>query len=273
MSPETRVSAITTHGLSAGYDGLTVLQAVDLDIPAGLLVTVVGPNGAGKSTLFKVIVGILAPSAGEIRILGEPAERARMRGDIAYMPQQEQIDWDFPASVRDVVLSARYGRMRREPGLRRLLPPRFAAPHHREAAERSIAAVDMSAYADRPIGALSGGQKKRALLARTLAQDARVLLLDEPLTGVDRSSEALIMNVLRECRNQGRTVVTVTHDLVSARAHADHVVLLNRTIVGSGPRETMLTDTMLERTAAAPWLGAGGGSTHRNAAAATGSDV
>ena len=246
--------AVSIRGLSAAYDEIPVLVDIDLDIPRGHLVTFVGPNGAGKSTLFKVLVGIIAPSTGSVQVLGQDGERARARGDIAYMPQQEQIDWDFPASVRDVVMSARYSRMLADGGLRRFLPVRFALPAHRERVDAALAAVDLHDLADRPIGSLSGGQKKRTLLARVLAQDASILLLDEPLTGVDRTSEALIMRVLHQERDQGRTVITVTHDLASARAHADHVVLLNRSVVASGHRDDMLTDEMLTRTATARWM-------------------
>lgn len=246
--------AVSIRGLSAAYDDVPVLADVDLDIPRGQLVTLVGPNGAGKSTLFKVLVGIVSPRSGTVRILGGEAERARVRGDIAYMPQQEQIDWDFPASVSDVVMTARYTRMITEGGARRFLPTRFAAPHHHTAVAAALADVDMTPMAERAIGALSGGQQKRTLLARVLAQDAAILLLDEPLTGVDRDSERLIMQVLQRERDLGRTVITVTHDLASARAHADHVVLLNRSVVASGPRDEMLTDEMLTRTATARWM-------------------
>ncbi len=248
-------SAIAIRGLSAGYDGAPVIEDIDLDLPQGRLVTLVGPNGAGKSTLFKVLVGILAPRSGRVQILGDDATRVRARGDIAYMPQQEQIDWDFPASVRAVVMSARFARMAREPGLRRFLPSRFAGPDHHDAVAAALADVDLAALADQPIAALSGGQRKRTLMARVLAQGAAVLLLDEPLTGVDRMSEELIMQVLQREKARGRTVVTVTHDLMSARAHADHVVLLNRRVIATGERDEMLTEEMLARTVAAQWFG------------------
>ncbi len=246
--------AVSVRNLVAGYGGAPVLSRVSLDIPAGQMVTVVGPNGAGKSTLFKILVGILAPLGGEVRILGDTPERARARGGIAYMPQHEQIDWDFPVSVQDVVMSARFGRMRAVGGWRRFLPPSLAPAEHRQAALDALRAVAMSGYAQRAIGALSGGQKKRALLARALAQDAPLLLLDEPLSGVDRASEALIMQVLHKARDEGRTIVNVTHDLISARTHADHVILLNRSVIASGDRDEMLTDEMLARTATAPWV-------------------
>ena len=254
----TDANAVSIRGLSAGYDAAPVITDIDLDLPQGRLVTFVGPNGAGKSTLFKVLVGILAPRSGSIRLLGSAPERVRARGDVAYMPQQEQIDWDFPASVRDVVFSARFGHIARERSLRRFLPARFAARAHHAAVDAALADVDLADYAGQPIAALSGGQRKRTLMARVLAQQAAVLLLDEPLSGVDRVSEQLIMRVLQREKQRGRTVITVTHDLVSARAHADHVVLLNRHVIASGPRDEMLTDEMLARTVAAQWMAANG---------------
>jgi manganese/iron transport system ATP-binding protein len=250
-------AALLAQGVYAAYDGSPVLADVNLQLPEGYLVMVVGPNGAGKSTLFKLLVGILRPTAGELSVFGEAPGRARERSELAYMPQQEQIDWDFPISVWDAVLSARYGRMRAQGGLRRFLPPRLAGARHREAVEAALAAVNMTDLRRRPIGALSGGQKKRVLLARALAQDAQLLLLDEPLTGVDRSSEALIMDVLHRARDEGRTVLMVTHDLGSARQHADLVVLINRTVVGVGAPRDMLTEEMLTRTATVGWASPG----------------
>lgn len=249
--------AVTARGLYAAYNDAPVLVDVDLVLPAGRLTTVIGPNGAGKSTLFRILVGIMKPLAGEVRVLGRPAEAQRRLSTIAYMPQQEQIDWDFPVSVWDVVLSARFGRIRNEGGWRRFLPPLWAAEDHRRATERALAAVDMLGYRRRPIGALSGGQRKRILLARALAQDAQLLLLDEPLVGVDQASEALIMEVLHQARSEGRTVLMVTHDLASARKHADNVVLLNRSVVGCGPPERMLTEDMVARTATVNWVSPG----------------
>lgn len=246
--------AVGVRDLYAAYGETVVLSRVNLNINPGQLVTLVGPNGAGKSTLFKVLVGILQPASGEVTIMGHAPEFARARGMIAYMPQEEQIDWDFPVSVRDVVMSARYGRMRASGGWRRFLPPRLAGSEHQEIVNEALEAVTMTSLADRPISDLSGGQKKRALLARSLAQEADILLLDEPLAGVDQASEDLIMRVLHRVRDEGRTILTVTHDLISARTHADHVVLINHTVVGSGTRDEMLTDEMIARTAAARWL-------------------
>ncbi|MCA1779088.1 MAG: ATP-binding cassette domain-containing protein, partial [Xanthomonadaceae bacterium] len=161
---------------------------------------------------------------------------------------------DFPLSVRDVVLSGRYGRIRTEGGWRRFLPPSLAADQHRHAVDEALEAVAMLDSRDRPIDTLSGGQRKRVLLARSLAQDASLLLLDEPLVGVDRRSETLIMKVLQQARDQGRTVVMVTHDIAGARRDTDFAVLINRCVVGSGDPRRILTDELISRTAAAAWL-------------------
>ena len=246
--------AVETHGLCVAYDRSPVLADINLSLPANKLITIVGPNGAGTSTLLRVLVGSLAPSAGSVSILGQPAELQRRRSHIAYMPQQEQIDWDFPLSVWDVVLSGRYGRIREEGGWRRFLPPSLAPPRHRDAVIRALSQVNLYEHRHKSIDTLSGGQRKRVLLARALAQDAMLLLLDEPLVGVDQGSEALIMNVLREARAEGRTIIMVTHDIASARSESDYAVLINRGVVGEGDPKTMLTDEMLSHTATVNWL-------------------
>lgn len=246
--------AVDIRDLSVAYDSALVLDHVDLSLPAGQLIAVVGPNGAGKSTLLRTLIGSLKPSGGQVRIHGEPAEAQRRAGQIAYMPQHELMDWDFPLSVGQLVLSGRFGRIRREGGWRRFLLPSMAAESHRQAARQALEAVNMAEHLDQPIETLSGGQRKRVLLARTLAQDAQLLLLDEPLVGVDRRSEALIMSVLREQRQQGRTVVMVTHDILGARKDADYAVLINRHVVGAGDPASILSDDMITRTATAAWL-------------------
>lgn len=257
MADESRrdaVPAVRIRDLSVAYGSALALANVDLSLPAGRLISVVGPNGAGKSTLLRTLVGSLKPTSGVIRILGDDPERQRQLGRIAYMPQHEHIDWDFPLSVRDVVLSGRYGRIRAEGGWRRFLPPLLAADGHRQAVRQALESVAMLDQGHRSIDTLSGGQRKRVLLARALAQDAQLLLLDEPLVGVDRRSETLIMEVLREARRQGRTVIMVTHDIGGARRDSDFAVLINRRVVGSGEPQTLLTDELISRTATAAWL-------------------
>ena len=246
--------AVEITELSVAYESSMVLDHIDLSLPAGQLVAVVGPNGAGKSTLLRTLIGSLKAKGGSVLIYGEPADIQRRNGQIAYMPQHELVDWDFPLSVGELVLSGRFGCIRREGGWRRFLLPSLAAEPHRQAARQALEAVDMAERMDQPIDTLSGGQRKRVLLARTLAQDARLLLLDEPLVGVDRRSEELIRSVLRDQRDQGRTVVMVTHDIVGARADADFAVLINRHVVGSGDPARILSDDMITRTATAAWL-------------------
>lgn len=244
-----KIAAIEVKGLYAAYQRQPVLEDIRLAFPAGQWTAIVGPNGAGKSTLFHILTGSMKPLRGHIEAFGEAIERHRKAGSIAYMAQREAIEWDFPISVRDTVMSARYGHMRQDPFWRRLLPSRWQSARHHQAVQKALNDVDMLALAERPIGALSGGQKKRVLLARALAQDARILLLDEPLAGVDPPSEQLILNVLKREREAGRTIVMVTHDMPGARRYVDHVVLINRFIRGEGSPDEMLNDTKLAELA------------------------
>ncbi len=244
--------AIEAQGLYAGYNGVDAVAGAELIIPAGELVALIGPNGAGKSTLLKLIMGLMRPRRGSIRVTGQRPRAARRGGAIAYMPQHEILDWDFPASVRDVVFSARYPMLRREGGLRRWLPWPLLGGEHHQAVAHALAATGMAELADRHISELSGGQKKRILLARALAQEARLLLLDEPLVGVDRDSEALIFRVMQELRAAGRTVLLVTHDIAGARRNADRAVLFNRSVLASGPPEEVAADERLLLRAADP---------------------
>lgn len=247
-------AAVSIRDLTVAYDRDPVLAGVDLDLPAGRLITVLGPNGAGKSTLLRVLAGTLKPLRGEIRINDRPIEEERRKSRIAYMPQQEQLDWDFPLSVRDVVLSGRYGHIRQQGGWQRFLPPSLIRGDHYAAVRRALQDTDMLDRQHASIDSLSGGQRKRVLLARALVQEADLLLLDEPLAGVDGASEELIMRVLRQTRDQGHTVLMVTHDIMGARKSADHVVLINRQLVGQGPPDAMLADDMLARVATINWI-------------------
>ena len=241
--------ALEVSGLYAAYGQEPVLEDISLSLPQGQWTAIVGPNGGGKSSLLSVVVGSLSPLRGELKILGRSPRVQRQAGNIAYMAQQERMEWDFPISVRDTVMTGRFGMMRHDPLWRRLLPRRWANPVHRQAVEEALDDVDMSDMASRPIGQLSGGQKKRVMLARALAQRASILLLDEPLAGIDPPSEALIMATLQRQRRAGHTIIMVTHDLPGARRHADQVLLINRTVVGMGAPETMLSDSMLARLA------------------------
>ena len=241
--------AIDIKGLYAAYQRQPVLEDINLQFPAGKWTAIVGPNGAGKSTLFHVLTGSMKPLRGSVQAFDQPISTHRKAGHIAYMAQREAIEWDFPVSVWETVMGGRYGHMRDDPLWRRLLPSRWYDPRHAEAVREALQAVDMLGLAERPIGALSGGQKKRVLLARALAQQATILLLDEPLAGVDPPSERLILDVLSREREAGRTVIMATHDMPGARRYVDHVVLINRFIRGVGAPDEMLSDAKLAELA------------------------
>lgn len=227
------------EGLSVGYGAEPVLEAVDLRLEAGSICALVGLNGAGKSTLFRALMGFLSPQAGAMRIEGLAVADAQRRQLVAYVPQDEQVPWDFPLRVWDVVLMGRYGRMS-------LL--RWPGPEDRQAVREALARVELTPLAQRPVSTLSGGQRKRALLARAIAQQARLLLLDEPFTGVDRRTERLIIEQLRRFRAEGGSALIATHDLEAIPAFCDQVLLLNRRVLASGPTAEVFTQANLLRT-------------------------
>ena len=216
--------ALHVEDLTVSYGATPALWAIDLDVPRGVMCAIVGPNGAGKSTLIKAALGLVRPIAGHVRFLGRPVNA--MRGKIGYVPQRHSVDWDFPTCVRDVV----------EMGLYRALGW-FRRPG-RDARARAIAAlaeVGMQDYADRQISQLSGGQQQRVFLARALVQDAPILILDEPLAGVDAATEAVIISLLKRLRDDGRTVIVVHHDLTTVQSYFDWLVMLNVRIIAQGP--------------------------------------
>jgi manganese/zinc/iron transport system ATP- binding protein len=225
------------HDLTVAYHKKPVLWGVDLVVPRGQLVGIVGPNGAGKSTLIKACMGLLPLSSGWVKIFGRPLAEAVTR--VGYVPQRESVDWDFPVNVMDVVLMGRYGRLGllRRPG---------AAD--REVARACLDKVGMLPFATRQISNLSGGQQQRVFLARALAQEADLYFMDEPFAGVDAATEAAIITVLRELRDQGRTLLVVHHDLPTARSYFDTVLLLNMNVVAFGPAADVLTPELLHRT-------------------------
>jgi manganese/iron transport system ATP-binding protein len=196
-------------------------------------------NGSGKSTLFKAIMGFVGLARGEITILGQPVDAAIRKNIVAYVPQSEDIDWNFPVLVEDVVMMGRYGHM----NMMRLAK---AADH--EAVAAALARVGMTEFRKRQIGELSGGQKKRVFLARALAQDGRVILLDEPFTGVDVNTEDAIVTLLRSLRDEGRVMLVSTHNLGSVPEFCDRTVLLNRTVLAYGATVETFTQENLERT-------------------------
>ena len=227
------------EGLSVGYGAEPVLQAVDLRLEAGSISALVGLNGAGKSTLFRALMGFLTPTGGTMRIDGLAVAEAQRRQLVAYVPQDEQVPWDFPLRVWDVVMMGRYGHMT-------LL--RWPGPLDRRAVRDALERVELTELAERPVSILSGGQRKRALLARAIAQQGRLLLLDEPFTGVDRRTEGLIIEQLRRFRREGGSALIATHDLEAIPAFCDRVLLLNRRVLAYGPTTEVFTQANLLRT-------------------------
>ena len=233
-------SGIAVRHLSVTYrNGHTALRDASFTIPNSTICALVGVNGSGKSTLFKALMGFVPLASGEVDILGKPAGRALKRNTVAYVPQNEDVDWDFPVLVEDVVMMGRYGHMG---FLRR--PSANDHQHVTAALER----VGMLDHRQRQIGELSGGQKKRVFLARALAQEGRVILLDEPFTGVDVQTENSIIELMRSLRDEGRVLLVSTHNLGSVPQFCDHVVLINRTVLASGPVKQVFTLDNLERT-------------------------
>ncbi|MDY8109344.1 manganese/iron ABC transporter ATP-binding protein [Fulvimarina sp. 2208YS6-2-32] len=233
-----RRPGIRVSNASVTYrNGLTALKSASFEVPHGSIAALVGVNGSGKSTLFKAIMGFAPLSEGRIEILGTSVAEALRANAVAYVPQSEEVDWNFPVLVEDVVMMGRYGKM----GFFR----RPSKADHAAVAE-ALSRVAMADYRKRQIGELSGGQKKRVFLARALAQDGRVILLDEPFTGVDVGTEDAIVNLLRELAAEGRVMLVSTHNLGSVPEFCDYTVLLKRTVLASGPTREVFTRANLE---------------------------
>lgn len=230
--------SLRVEDLTVRYGEVTALDSLSVRIAAGEVTGLVGMNGAGKSTLFGAIMGTVPIASGQVLLDDEEPARARRRGAIGYVPQGEAIDASFPVSVADVVMMGRYGHQ----GL-----TRRHRPADRRAVAEALARVELEDLARRPIGQLSGGQRRRAFVARGLAQGARTLLLDEPFAGVDKRSEALLVSVLRELTVDGCTVLVSTHDLHALPALADSAVLLRRRLLFHGPVAEALEPAMLAR--------------------------
>jgi manganese/iron transport system ATP-binding protein len=241
--PSARDSAdagIAVDGVTVTYrNGFTALRDASFQIPTGTISALVGVNGSGKSTLFKAIMGFVRTGKGSIRILGRPVNQALRENLVAYVPQSEEVDWNFPVLVEDVVMMGRYGHM----GMLRI--PKAA---DRASVDDALARVGMTEFRKRQIGELSGGQKKRVFLARALAQYGRVILLDEPFTGVDIKTEEAIVGLLRELRDEGRVMLVSTHNLGSVPEFCDRAILLNRTVLAYGRTAEVFTQANLERT-------------------------
>ena len=229
---------LTVQDVTVTYrNGHTALWDASFDIPKGSVTALVGVNGAGKSTLFKAIMGFVPAAKGRISVLGLPVKEALSKGLVAYVPQAEEVDWAFPVLVEDVVMMGRYGHMG---FLRR---PRKA---DRDAVTQALERVGMQDYRHRQIGELSGGQRKRVFLARALAQDGQVILLDEPFTGVDVKTEDQIVALLRAMRDEGRVMLVSTHNLGSVPEFCDRTVLVKGTVLNHGPTETVFTPSNLQ---------------------------
>jgi manganese/iron transport system ATP-binding protein len=239
--PVASVPAVTDHreavrltNVSAGYGDRLALEAVDLTIPTGSLLAVIGPNGAGKSTLLKTIAGLLKARTGTVEVLGaRPGVHAHQ---VAYVPQAEVVDWEFPVTVGEVVMMGRYARIGigRRPGR-----------HDHHIVGQALQTVGMHAEIDRQVGALSGGQRRRVFLARALASEPELYLLDEPVTGVDTTTQEDLMDVLEAEARAGRTVVATTHDLAGAALRFQQTALVNRRIVATGPAKELILDQRL----------------------------
>lgn len=231
-------TGISASNLTVTYrNGHTALRDASFSIPRGTVTALVGVNGAGKSTLFKAIMGFVPAATGAIELLGKPVKIALRENTVAYVPQSEEVDWAFPVLVEDVVMMGRYGHMN---FLRRPSAKDKAAVN--EALER----VGMQDYRERQIGELSGGQRKRVFLARALAQDGKVILLDEPFTGVDVKTEEQIISLLKELRDEGRVMLVSTHNLGSVPEFCDRTILVKGTVIAHGPTEEIFTRENLE---------------------------
>lgn len=240
MEPTTHPFNITVDRLSVTYSNARLaLYNASCIVEPGTITGLIGPNGGGKSTLFKAIMGFLQPSHGRIRIGGFPVQTVQKRQLMAYVPQSDEVDWNFPVSVFEVVMMGRYGYMN---------PLRIPSATDRRLVMESLERVGMGDFRHRQIGELSGGQKKRAFLARALAQAGKVILLDEPFTGVDVKTEKRIIDLLMYLRDEGQTILVSTHDLASVSTFCDRTILLNQTILASGSTEETFTEENLAMT-------------------------
>jgi manganese/iron transport system ATP-binding protein len=240
MSRDTAASGLVVDDITVAYrNGTTAMKHASFTIPRGSITALVGVNGSGKSTLFKAIMGFVPLAAGSVDILGVPGKQALKRNLVAYVPQSEDVDWNFPVLVEDVVMMGRYGHM----GLLRR-PRKIDQNMVTSALER----VNMLEFRHRQIGELSGGQKKRVFLARALAQEGQVILLDEPFTGVDVKTEDAIVELLRALRDEGKVMLVSTHNLGSVPEFCDRTVLVKGTVLASGPTAEIFTREWLEVT-------------------------
>ncbi|MGC6388860.1 ATP-binding cassette domain-containing protein [Ewingella sp. S1.OA.A_B6] len=231
---------LNVDNISVTYsNGHTAIQNAGFQLHGGSICALLGVNGSGKSTLFKAIMGIIRPTQGSVTLDGLNVAKALKQNLIAYVPQSEEVDWNFPVLVRDVVMMGRYGKMS-------FL--RIPSKEDKQQVDSALARVGLADLAQRQIGELSGGQKKRVFLARALAQQGRVMLLDEPFTGVDIKTENAIVELLRQLRDEGHLILVSTHNIASVPEFCDRAVLINKTVIANGPLETTFTAENLENT-------------------------
>lgn len=235
MDKKHDIPAIEVHNLTASYNRKPVLWDVDFKLPQGKLIGIVGPNGSGKTTLLKNIMGLMEPDSGYVNILGQKLDKVREK--VSYVPQRESVDWDFPANVFDVVEMGRY---RKSNLFKRL------SKKDKEITTQALEKVNMLEFSKRQISQLSGGQQQRVFIARSLAQQADLYLMDEPFVGVDAATEDSILALLTQMKQEGKTVVIVHHDLQTAYEYFDWIVLLNTRLVASGPKDEVFTPALLQ---------------------------
>lgn len=228
--------ALEVNHLTVCYEKKPAIWEADLVVPSGSMAGIVGPNGAGKSTFLKAVLGIIPPTSGKVSFFGESYKKVKK--DVAYVPQRESVDWDYPISAREVVLMGLYKQI----GL-----CRWVGKKHRALANLALDRVGMLAFADRQIGELSGGQQQRVFLARALVQDAKLYVMDEPFAGIDATTEKVILELMKELKQHGATVICVHHDLPTVADYFDHLTLLNLSVVASGATEDVFTKEQLSK--------------------------
>lgn len=229
--------SIEAHNVTVAYQGVPVLWDIDFKLPTGQIIGVIGPNGSGKSTLLKSIMGLVPIASGNIKIFDKTLDQSRNK--VAYVPQRESVDWNFPASVEDVVMMGRYKKNRLFQRMTKI---------DKELVNQAIEKVKLTPYKDRQISQLSGGQQQRVFLARAIAQGADLYIMDEPFVGVDMSTEKTILEVLIQMKNEGKTIVIVHHDIQTVSNYFDYIVLLNTRMVKSGPTHEVLTPELIQET-------------------------
>lgn len=229
-------NVVHVEDLTLAYQDKPVVWDIDLDIPARSRTAIIGPNGAGKSTLLKGILGLMNPLSGSVTIFGQTQNKVRKR--IAYIPQTAGVNWSFPTTVQDVVTMGRYAQLGwfKRPGQK-----------DRALAAKALERMGMSEFSNRQISQLSGGQRQRVFLARALASEAEIFFMDEPLAGVDITTEKIIMQTIKEFQQEGKTIVAVHHDLNTLKEYFDYVILINRRVIAQGSAEQVLTPEIIDR--------------------------